>query len=75
MGPIHDHLGVEQGGPNSTELYKSYINEQLVTAQESGFGTSVAGCQVASVGQADDTCLISNNIYHLFYVLELTKIF
>ena len=37
MGPIHDQLGLEQGGPNSSEHYKIYNNEQLVTAQESGF--------------------------------------
>ena len=35
MGPIRDELGLEQGGPNSSELYKIYNNEQLTTAQES----------------------------------------
>ena len=32
MGPINDEQGVEQGGPNSTEEYKIYNNEQLTTA-------------------------------------------
>ena len=64
MGPIHDQLGVGQGGPNSSEHYKVYNNEQLVTAQESGFGTLVAGCQVASVGQADDTSTHANTRMH-----------
>ena len=64
MGPIHDQLGVEQGGPNSTELYKTYNNEQLVTAQDSRLGTSVSGCQVASVGQADDTAFLSDDIHN-----------
>ena len=27
MGPIKDQLGVEQGGPNSSEEYKIYNNE------------------------------------------------
>ena len=62
MGPIKDQLGVEQGGPNSSEHYKIYNNEQLTTAQESGFGTSIAGIAVAAVGQADDSGLVSNDI-------------
>ena len=33
MGPIKDELGVEQGGPNSSEFYKIYNNEQLTVAQ------------------------------------------
>ena len=75
MGPIHDQLGVEQGGPNSTELYKSYNNEQLVTAQDSVLGTLVSGCQVASVGQADDTALLSNDIHQLQHLLDLSLIY
>ena len=39
-----------------------YNNEQLITAQESGLGTSVAGRAVAAIGQADDTALVSNDI-------------
>ena len=73
MWPIHDQPGLEQGGPNSSELYKIYNNEQLVTAQESGFGASLSvyqaasgsGFQVASVGKADDTALVSNDIQQL----------
>ena len=30
---------------------------------------------ISSIGQADDTALISNDIHKLFYLLELTKIF
>ena len=29
MGPICDELGFEQGGPNSSDHYKLYNNEQL----------------------------------------------
>ena len=75
MGPIRDELGLEQGGPNSSELYKIYNNEQLTTAQESGFGTAILGVQVASVGQADDTALISNDIHQLQHLLDLVLIY
>ena len=74
MGPIKDQLGLEQGGPNSSELYKIYNNEQLTTAQESGFGTTISGHPVASVGQADDTALLSNDIHKLQCLLDLSLI-
>ena len=91
MGPIDDEQGLEQGGVNSSDLYKIFGKEQLYTAQRSSLGVPLgSSCDdgggrhedsegdsvtVSCVGQADDTCLISNNIYHLFYLLELTKIF
>ena len=79
MGPFKDQLGVEQGGPNGSEFYKIYNNEQLTVAQESGLGTTVSGganivsgIPVASVGQADDTCLLSNNLFQLQCLLDLS---
>ena len=75
MGPIRDELGLEQGGPNSSEHYKIYNNEQLVSAQKSGFGTSIFGFPVAAVGQADDTALISNNIHQLQHLLNLSVLY
>ena len=51
MGPIKDELGVEQVGPNSSEMYKIYNNKQLTTAQESGFGTAILGVQVCGPSQ------------------------
>ena len=75
MGPISDELGLEQGGPNSSDHYKIYNNEQLTSAQESGFGTTISGIRVASVGQADDTALISNDISQLQCLLNLTLIY
>ena len=72
MGPIKDQLGLEQGGPNSSEFYKIYNNEQLTTAQESGLGTSIYNIEVASDGQADDTGLMSNSANQLQCLLELT---
>ena len=71
MGPIHDEQGVEQGGPTSSDHYKIYNNEQLTTAQESGFGTVIAGIDVAGVGQADDTGFLSNDILQLQHLLNL----
>ena len=75
MGPISDELGLEQGGPNSSEHYKIYNNEQLITAQESGFGTTISGFPVAAVGQADDTALISNDIHQLQCLLNLSVLY
>ena len=73
MGPIHDQRGVEQGGPNSSDNYKIYNNEQLREAQESGLGSSVGNFHVAAVGQADDSALCSNSLHQLQYLLNLTN--
>ena len=75
MGPIDDQLGVEQGGPNGSEHYKIYNNEQLCMAQDSGLGTAISGLPVAAVGQADDTALLSNNIHQLQHLLDLSILY
>ena len=79
MGPINDQLGVEQGGPNGSEFYKIYNNEQLTVAQESGLGILVSGganiasgVPVAAVGQADDTALLSHDLHQLQCLLDLS---
>ena len=72
MGPIRDELGEEQGGPNSSELYKIYNNEQLTTAQDSGLGVYVHNIHFAATGQADDCALMSNNIFNLQHLLQLS---
>ena len=72
MGPIQDQLGLEQGGPNSSELYKIYNNEQLQSAQDSDLGAVVSGIPVAAVGQADDTALLSSDIHQLQCLLNLS---
>ena len=71
MGPICDELGVEQGGPNSSDHYKLYNNEQL-TAQDSGLGTSIGDIRVAAVGQADDSGLCSDDMHQLQFLLKLS---
>ena len=72
MGPIKDELGLEQGGPNSSEFYKIYNNEQLSSAQVSGFGASVGNDKIAAIGQADDTALVSHDILSLQHLLNLS---
>ena len=72
MGPILDKLGVEQGGCLSDRLYKLANNEQLSTAQDSMLGITMNGVCVSSIGQADDTCLVSDCIFKLQHLLQLT---
>ena len=75
MGPILDGRGLEQGGINSSDLYKIYGQDQLTMAQDSGLGIHLGDCHVAAIGQADDTALVSNDIHSLFYLLQLSNIF
>ena len=73
MGPIYDQHGLEQGGCNSSDWYKIYNNELLKTIQKSKQGVDIGpGLTISSVGQADDTCLLSNDIFRLFIILHLT---
>ena len=59
-------------GPNSSEFYKIYNNEQLSSAQLSGFGAVVGNVPVAAIGQADDTALVSHDISSLQLLLNLS---
>ena len=75
MGPILDSLVLEQGGKNSSDFYKVYNNIQLVTAQESKLGVELGGSDplvVSSIGQADAVALVSNDIFALQHLLELS---
>ena len=47
--------------------------EQLTLAQKSGLGTKLGILNIAAIGQADDTALISNDIFNLFYLLKLSQ--
>ena len=71
MGPIDDKLGVEQGGVNSDRIYKLCNNVQLNTVQRSGLGVNLGDVVVSSIGQADDTVLISDCIVKLYGLLHL----
>ena len=63
MGPIHDQRGVEQGGPNSSDHYKIYNNEQLREAQESGLGSSISIFITI--------CRLPENVLHSFAKLKV----
>ena len=71
MGPIVDKLGVEQGGVNSDRIYKLCNNFQLSTAQRSGLGVNLGSVTVSSIGQADDTALLSDCLIKLYCLLYL----
>ena len=75
MGPILDERGLEQGGVSSSDFYKIFSKEQLLSAQESGLGVPLGPLSISAVGQADDTALVSNNIHNLSFLLHLTSIF
>ena len=72
MGPIHDLLGVEQGGVNSDRLYKLVNNSQFKVAQQSSLGVPMGSNIISCVGQADDSALMANTIYNLQNLLLLT---
>ena len=46
MGPIVDECGLEQGGLNSSDLYKIYGREQLTSSQESALGVKMGGLTI-----------------------------
>ena len=75
MGPIQDECGVEQGGPNSSEYYKIYNNEQLKLAQKSKFGIEIGSVTISSIGQADDVVLVADNLHALQGLLDLSLYF
>ena len=71
MGPVKDKLGVEQGGCNSDRLYKLANNKELVVTQLSALGLHLGDVHVASVGQADDVALLSDDVHKLHCILQL----
>ena len=72
MWPIKDLGGLEQGGVPSSDLYKSYNNSQLKTAQKSQLGVKVRSVTIPAIGLADDIALLSNSIISLLHLLYLT---
>ena len=59
-------------GSNSLEFYKIHNNEQVTTAQLSGLGVQVESEHVASVAQADDDALLTNDIFQLQHLFQLS---
>ena len=75
MGPIEASQGFEQGGESSSDHYKIFAREQLDSAHKSALGVRFGNVVVSAVGQADDTVLVSNDIFSLLYLLQLTVLF
>ena len=59
MGPIHDKVGVEQGGVASSDMFQLVNNNKLVVTNNSGLGLDMGAISVAAIGQADDVALLS----------------
>lgn len=57
IGPIHDEHGVEQGGVNSSDLYKIFGKVQHSTAQEFKLGVPLGNLTISRIGQADNTAI------------------
>ena len=72
LGPAKDDTGLEQGGVNSSDLYKLYNNEQLVTTQRSALGVDMKSSVISSVGQADDVVHVANDLDDLHLLAVLT---
>ena len=75
MGPVNDQQGLEQGGVSSSDFYKIFAQEQLDLLQDSSLGVPLGPITVSGIGQADDSVIVTNNIHHLKYLLELTITF
>ena len=75
MGPVKDTMGVEQGGPNSRNQPKLCNNEQFTTSEQSRFGIEICPFPGSSIGQADDSVLISTDIHQLSHLLQLTLLY
>ena len=65
MCPILDKLGLEQGNVISDRLYKLCNNNQLHTAQLSQLGVDCGAAVLSCVGVADDTVILSDDIFKL----------
>ena len=73
MGPAHDDTGFEQGGINSSDFYKLYNNEQLISTQRSRLGIDLKSCVISAIGQADDVVHVANSIDDLNLLVKITE--
>jgi hypothetical protein len=73
MGPARDDTGFEQGGINSSDYYKLYNNEQLITAQRSNLGVDIKSSVISAIGQADDVIHVANTIDDLHLLVTITE--
>ena len=72
MGPA-TATGVQQGGINSGDLYKTYNNEQFISVQASNQGVDIGSQIISADGQADDALLSANDLFNLQNLLYLTQ--
>ena len=72
VGPIIVERGLEQGGPNSTDLYKVIGKEQVQTAQISKLGVPFKTVFISAIAQGDDNILTTTSPYALQNLLQLT---
>ena len=79
MGPIADMWGVEQGGKHSSDFYKVFNYSQLETAQDSNLGADLGSKDdslvISAIGQADDVALVSNDVYALQALHQLSLLY
>ena len=66
VGPFDDQLGTEQRGQNLDKLFHLVGNCQLKSDQNSSLGVQIApDLNIAVVGQADGSCLMSTFLHSL----------
>ena len=75
MGPIHDTVGVEQGGISSSDQFQLVNGDELDTCNGSGLGLDMGAISVAAIGQADDVALVSPHPAALQSLLNLSEAF
>lgn len=62
--------GILQGGSLSAKMYLVFINDLLNEVESSGKGSLVLASRVNIPTQADDICLISNNVHSLQHLIS-----
>ena len=75
MGPISDTRGLEQGGVISSDAYKIYNNEQAISSQSSNLGVKLFDQCISCISLADDSVLLSNDIWSLKNLLYITELY
>ena len=73
--PFPIQQGVRQGGILSTCLYKTYINELLLTLERNRVGTHIGTTYVGCPTVADDLALLANSTSDLQLMLDVTNSF
>ena len=73
MGPADDKTGFEQGAPSSSDFYKIYNNNHLKATQRSNLGVNLESSVLSGIGLADDTLLLSDNIFNIKNLMTLTN--